>query len=93
MSYIIAGTILIELSESQKETRSGILLPDSLVVERNRGTVLMTGKAKNSKMPQEVKTGDTVVFNHKSYRNKPFVLDDKDVILVSQEDVLLINKN
>lgn len=90
---IIAGTILIELSTAKTETKSGLLLPPSMVMENNIGTVIETGKGKNPDMPQEVKRGDTVVFNHKSFRNKSFELEGRSVTLISQVDIFLINKN
>ena len=88
---ILTGRILIKLNQSKPETKSGILLPPSMVVENNMGTVILCGLGKKD-MPQEVSIGDLVVFNHKSFRNKEFEHEGKEVILTSQQDIYLIKK-
>jgi co-chaperonin GroES (HSP10) len=89
---IIAGKILIERKVGQTETKSGILLPESMTTEENIGTVLHVGAATKDMTP-EVKPGDTVVFNHKTHRRKDFVLEDRNVVEVGFEDIYLIHKN
>ena len=88
---ILTGRILIELNQSKPETKSGILLPPSMVMEKNLGIVLMSGKGKKH-TPQEVEPGDMVVFNHKSFRNSEFEHEGKEVVLISQQDIYLIKK-
>ena len=72
------------------ETKSGIFLPPSMVVENNMGTVLHVGAVKDGMEP-EVSPGDTVVFNYKSYRKISFPLNGQDVVRIGFQDVLLIN--
>jgi co-chaperonin GroES (HSP10) len=87
----IAGTIILKNNPAINETKSGILLPTSMVDEDNIGTVIHVG-AGNAKNPQEVSPGDTVVYNHKSFRKKEFILHDEDVVRVNFEDIYLIKK-
>ncbi len=86
----IAGTIILKLDTEKTETKSGIWLPPSMVVENNIGTVLHVGEAKDGMEP-EVSPGDTVVFNYKSFRKEEFLLEDQDVVRIGFQDVLLIN--
>ena len=86
----IAGTIILKLDTEKTETKSGIWLPPSMVVENNIGTVLHVGTAKDGMEP-EVSPGDTVVFNYKSFRHAEFILEDQDVVRIGFQDVLLIN--
>ncbi len=87
----IAGTLILKLDTEKTETKSGIWLPPSLVVENNMGTVLHVGIAKDGMEP-EVSPGDTVVFNYKSFRKTEFSLDDQDVVEIGFQDVLLIQR-
>lgn len=88
---ILQGTILIELNKAKKETKAGILLPEAMTTEKNIATVIEVGAATKDMEP-EVKPGDQIVFNYKSYRKREFELDGKDVIRIGFQDVLLINK-
>ena len=87
----IAGTIILKLDTAKTETKSGIFLPPSMVVENNMGTVLHVGTAKDGMEP-EVSPGDTIVFNYKSFRKTSFNLDGQDVVRIGFQDVLLINQ-
>ena len=86
----IAGTIILKLDTEKTETKSGLWLPPSMVVENNMGTVLHVGIAKDGMEP-EVSPGDTIVFNYKSFRKTSFHLDNQDVVRIGFQDVLLIN--
>lgn len=86
----IAGTILLSLNKKESsQTKSGILLPESMVEEENIGTVLYVG-ARKGEMTPEVSEGDSVVFNHKTHRRTDFSLHGKDVIRIGFEDIYLI---
>lgn len=86
---VIAGHIIIKPTSSSNQTSSGIYLLEQTVRDPNMGVVLHVGNPRKD-MPQEVRVGDKIVYNHKSPRNRPFVLDCEDVIRVDQRDVILI---
>ena len=83
---VIANTILLKL-EKKALTKSGIILPDSMVEENNIGQVIAVGSGE-----AEVEVGDSVVFMHKSHRVRRFVLEGEDVIRIDFSDAYLIDK-
>ena len=89
---VIAGNIILTRNAAPAETKSGILLPESMTTELNIGTVKHVG-ADKGEMTAEVVPGDVVVFNHKTVRKQEFILDGEDVVEIGFEDIYLIHKN
>lgn len=82
--------VLIEPVEAEEKTASGIILPDTAKEKPQQGKVVAIGKGKvgpkGDVHPMEVKVGDTVMY--KKWGGNEVKLDGKDMILVSQEDIL-----
>lgn len=89
---VIAGRIILTRNEAPAETKSGIVLPESMTTELNIGTVKYVG-ADTKDMKAEVVPGDVIVFNHKTVRKQEFNLYGQDVVEIGFEDVYLIHKN
>ena len=90
-----AGYILIEPSESQKRTESGIYLPDSANPEKpQKGKVLAVGEEEvlgnGVKRKSPVKAGDMVVY--KKWGGNELKVDNKEYLFVKFEDILAIEK-
>ena len=85
------GYILIEPTESQKKTSSGIYLPDSHDEKSQQGKILAVGAAtKDAKAP--VKKGDTVIYKKWGGDEVKLSITDKELVFVKFEDVLAIVK-
>lgn len=84
--------VLIEPLEAEEKTASGIILPDSAKEKPQMGKVIAIGKGKvgpkGDTHPMVVKVGDKVMY--KKWGGNEVKIDGKDMMLVSQEDILAI---
>ncbi len=79
----LADYVVAEQQEAVTKTASGLYLPDKAAEKPKVAKVISVGK--NVK---EVKAGDRIVY--KSYSTNELKLDDRDYIVVKEEDVLAI---
>lgn len=84
--------VLIMPLEAESKTSSGIILPDSVKEKPQMGKVMAVGKGKEDKdgklISMQVKVGDVVMY--KKWGGNEVKVDNKDMTLVSQEDILAI---
>ena len=94
----IGGRVVIEKKETQTQTESGIIIPDTAMEggEPQIGEVVAVGKGARSMggelIPMEIEIGDKVLYgkfqaqeiqhNNKSY----FVLGEQDIIAIVEDD-------
>ena len=88
-----SGYLLIAPEEAQKQTSSGIYLPDNATGEKpQQGTVLAVGEGKRldngTRAPFNVKKGDEIIFT--SYAGTEIKLDGEEHIIIREDDVLAI---
>ena len=77
----LADWVVAQQEEAATKTASGLYLPDKAAEKPKVAKVLKIGKdVKN------VKTGDRIVY--KSYSTTEIKLDDKEFVLVKEEDIL-----
>ncbi|MBN2747078.1 MAG: co-chaperone GroES [Bacteroidales bacterium] len=79
--------VLIEVSESEVKTASGLIIPDSAKEKQQKGTVVAVGKGTESEK-MEVKTGDTVLFG--KYAGTEVEDNGKKYLILNQSDILAI---
>jgi chaperonin GroES len=90
----LAGYVLVEPAQAQKQTASGIYLPDSHDEKPQYGTVLAIGDSvwesgvKEIKSP--VKKGDQVIY--KKWGGNDFKIGDVEYQFLKFEDILAIIK-
>ncbi|HEX5448198.1 MAG TPA: co-chaperone GroES [Candidatus Saccharimonadales bacterium] len=77
----LADWVVAEQEEAVTKTASGLYLPDKAAEKPKIAKVTKVGK--NVK---EIKTGDRIVY--KSYSTTEVKVDDKEYILVKEEDIL-----
>ena len=86
--------VLIEPTDAEERTASGILLPDSAKEKPQTGKVVAVGSGKvgpkGDVHPMVVKVGDVVLY--KKWGGNEVKLEGKEYTLVSQEDILGIVK-
>jgi len=87
--------LVVEAVEENATTASGIVLPDTAGKEKpQKGKVLAVGEgrmtADGKRIPMNVKEGDTVIF--RKYGPDEIKIDGKDVLILSESDVLGIVK-
>lgn len=79
--------VLIEPSEAETTTSSGIIIPDSAKEKQQKGKVLAVGNGtKDEEM--EVKVGDFVLYG--KYSGTEISIDNRDYLIMSQSDILAI---
>jgi chaperonin GroES len=77
----LADWVVAEQEEAVTKTASGLYLPDKAAEKPKVAKVLKVGKDVKT-----VKTGDRIVY--KSYSTTEIKLDDKEYVLVKEEDIL-----
>lgn len=86
----LADWIVAEQEEAVTKTASGLYLPDKAAEKPKIAKVLAIGPGKvgddNERVPMSVKVGDRIVY--KSYSTTEIKVDDKEYILVREEDIL-----
>ena len=84
--------VIIEPESIEKETKSGIVLPESATGEKPRmGTVVAIGPGKiekNERIAMSVKVGDKVLF--KKYGPDEIEIDGKELLVGDEDDILAI---
>jgi chaperonin GroES len=84
--------LLVERLEEREVKKGGIIIPDTAKEKPQEGRVTAVGNGKVSddgkKIPLDVKNGDRILFG--KYSGSEVKLDDKDYLILREEDVLAI---
>jgi chaperonin GroES len=90
----LGDRIVIEVLEAKEKTKGGIVLPDTAKEKPQEGKVVAVGKGRvtddGKTVPLEVKAGDTILYG--KYSGAEVNIDDKDYLIIKEEDVLAIVK-
>lgn len=86
----LAGYVLVQPAEGQKQTASGIYLPDSSEEKPQHGTVLAVGgsvwESGVKEISSPVKVGDTVIY--KKWGGNDVKVDDVEYQFLKFDDIL-----
>lgn len=83
--------VLLEPKASEKETKSGIILPTAAQEKSQLATVVevgVGGELDGKKVEMQVKKGDTVLCA--KYAGTEVTLEDKKYVIVRQADILAV---
>ena len=84
--------ILVKRQEEKETKKGGIIIPDSAKEKPQEGKVIAVGNGKvtdeGKKVPLDVKAGDKILFG--KYSGSEVKLDDKEYLIMREEDVLAI---
>lgn len=86
-----AGYLLLEPTEPETKTSSGIYLPDSAGEKPQKGKVLAVGVdevTEHGKKSAPCKTGDTVIY--KKWGGSEVKIEGKEYLFAKFEDVLAV---
>ena len=82
--------VVIEVSENDAKTASGIVLPDTAKEKPQKGTVVAVGSGKlldnGERAPMEVKAGDQIIFSKYSGTE----VKDGDKEYLRESDILAV---
>ena len=78
------------LEEVEEKKKGGIIIPDTAKEKPQEGKVIAVGKGKITEqgkiLPLDVKVGDRILFG--KYSGNEIKIDDKDYLIVREEDIL-----
>lgn len=83
----LADRVVIEMKENEETTKSGIILAGSAKEKSQFAKVIEVGPG-TEKVKMEVKKDDKVIVN--KYAGTEIKYEGKDLIIVSQNDILAI---
>jgi chaperonin GroES len=85
----LGDRVIVEPTEQEETTTSGIVLPESAKEKPQRGKVIARGPGRTEdgkRIEMEVKVGDTVIYA--KYSGTEFKLDGKKLLILSEKDIL-----
>jgi chaperonin GroES len=84
--------ILVQASEAEQTTASGIVIPDTAKEKPQEGKVLAVGPGRiddnGKRVPLDVKVGDTVIYS--KYGGTEVKYNNEDYLVLSARDVLAV---
>ena len=84
--------LLVERLEEKEVKKGGIIIPDTAKEKPQEGKVVAAGNGKvtdeGKRLPVDVKAGDRILFG--KYSGSEVKLDDKEYLILREEDVLAI---
>ena len=84
--------IFVERLEEREVKKGAIIIPDTAKEKPQEGKVIAVGTGKigddGKKIPLDVKAGDKILFG--KYSGSDVKLDDKEYLILREEDVLAI---
>jgi len=83
--------IVVQASEAEETTASGLVIPDTAKEKPQQGEVLAVGPGRRSEntgelIPIDVAAGDTIVYS--KYGGTEITVDGDDLLVLSSRDVL-----
>ena len=82
--------LVVQASEAETTTASGIVIPDTAKEKPQEGKVLAVGPGrvddKGNRIPLDVAVGDVVVYS--KYGGTEIAVDGEDVLILTSRDVL-----
>ena len=89
----LGDRVLIEPTEREERTASGIYVPETAKEKPQEGKVLAVGDGRwdeegKRRLPLDVKVGDRVLYAR--YAGSEIKLDEKKYLILSEKDILAI---
>ncbi len=88
----LADRVVVEPSEKEERTASGIILPETAKEKPQEGEVIAVGPGRRDEdgklVPMDVKKGDVVLFA--KYAGTEIKIEDKKYLILKESDILAI---
>ena len=87
----LGDRVVIEVAQAETKTASGIILADTAKEKPMKGVIVAVGPGEfqnGTRLPLDVKTGDTVIYS--KYAGTEVKVDGKDYLVVRQSDILAV---
>lgn len=87
--------VIVKRIDKERQTASGIVIPDTAAEKPEQGEVIAAGPGKRSSdgsvQPMQVKVGDRVLFG--KYAGQTVKVNDEEVLVLREDDILAIIEN
>ena len=83
----LADRVLVEASEAETKTSSGIIIPDTAKEKPQRGKIVAVGPG-TKENPVTVKVGDIILYG--KYSGTELQQDGVDYLIMKESDILAI---
>jgi chaperonin GroES len=83
----LADRVLVQPSEAESKTASGLIIPDTAKEKPQKGTVVAAGPGTKDEEMQ-VKPGDVVLYG--KYSGTELNVDGTDYLMMRQSDILAV---
>jgi len=83
----LADRVLVQPSEAESKTASGLIIPDTAKEKPQKGTVVAVGPGTKDEEMQ-VKIGDLVLYG--KYAGTELSVDSVDYLIMRQSDILAV---
>ena len=88
----LGDRLIVEPTEKDQKTASGIILPETAKEKPQEGTVLAAGPGRlddeGQRIAMDVKTGNVVLYA--KYAGTEVKIDDKKLLILKESDILAI---
>ena len=88
----LGDRVIVKRLENERQTASGIVIPESAAEKPDQGTVVAVGPGKRSDdgtlIALELQVGDKVLFG--KYAGQSVKVDGEDVLVIREEEVLAV---
>ena len=90
----LGDRVLVKPVEPKEEKKGGIIIPETAKEKPQEGEIISAGKGKRTEdgkvLPMDVKPGDRILYG--KYSGTEVKLDDKEYLIMNQDDILGILK-
>ena len=87
----LADRVVIQVSEAEDVSKSGIVIPDTAKEKPQQGIVVAVGRGKtegSTLIAPEVAVGDKVIFS--KYGASEITIEGKEYLVLKEEDILAV---
>lgn len=88
----LGDRVIVQRLENERQTASGIVIPESAAEKPDQGTVVAVGPGKRSDdgtvLPLDLKVGDKVLFG--KYAGQSVKVDGDEVLVIREEEILAV---
>lgn len=89
----LGDRVVVEPSEQEEKTASGIILPETAKEKPQEGTIVAVGPGKyddegKKRLPLDVKVGDKVLFA--KYAGTEIKVESKKVLILRESDIMAV---
>ncbi|WP_269901339.1 co-chaperone GroES [Paenalcaligenes faecalis] len=88
----LGDRVIVKRLDNERQTASGIVIPESAAEKPDQGTVVAVGPGKRSDdgtvLPLDLKVGDKVLFG--KYAGQSVKVDGDEVLVIREEEILAV---